>query len=141
MVSRWRAAAVVIALAFVAGPSSLLAQGRSPEDAEAALNQTMEDLAERLDLSGDQATRIRGILETQNARGRAMMEEARASGEGRGAMSGMRDRMRELRTNTQEEIRGLLDEGQKAKYEEYLAERPTRGPRGGRPPAPGRGDT
>jgi hypothetical protein len=138
MMPRWKTAAWAIALAMVAGPTSLAAQGRSPEDAESALSETMTELTERLELTSDQATEMRPLLETQNTRSRAMMTEARESGQGRAAMSGMRERMQELRTQTHEEISALLDETQKAEYEKYLAERPVRGRRGGRGPAPGR---
>jgi hypothetical protein len=140
MNQQWKRAAWLFGMLLVALPSAVAAQ-QGRRDAGPALDATMTELTERLALSESQAPQIRALLETQNERSRAMIEEARGSGEGRGAMAGMRERMREIREYTQAEIRGLLDEKQLAAYEEYLSSRPERGRRGAGPPGRRPGNT
>jgi len=106
-------------------------QRRGPD-----LDETMAELTEQLELDEGQATQIREVLLIQNEESARMMEEARASGQGRSAFGAMRERMQELRQGTDKKIKALLTEAQVARYEEILAERAAaRGERRGPPGA------
>ena len=114
-------------------PTLALAQQRrgGPPDMDAV----MAELTQELELSSEQAGAIRELLEAQNTESRKLMEEARASGRGREAMAGMRERMTEIREATNAEVRKVLTEEQAARYEALQAERMERRRRGpGGPP-------
>jgi hypothetical protein len=67
-----------------------------------------------------------------------MIEEARASGQGRSAFGAMRERMGELREGTHAKIKGILSAEQMASYEEFVAKREANRPRRrGQGPPPG----
>jgi hypothetical protein len=109
----------ISALLVGALPGLALAQQRRGPD----LDDTMAELTEKLELDEGQATQIRELLLVQNEESRRMMEEARASGQGRSAFGAMRERMQEMRQATDTKIKALLTETQAARYEEILAER------------------
>ncbi|TFG65547.1 MAG: hypothetical protein E4H28_03960, partial [Gemmatimonadales bacterium] len=89
-------AATAAALLIAALPGLVHAQqgrgGLPGQDLEG----TMAELTEELDLNEDQASQVRGLLAAQNEASSKMIEEARASGQGRAAFGAMRERMMEL---------------------------------------------
>lgn len=111
---------------------ALAQQGRGgPPDMDAV----MAELTRELELTEEQAGAVRELLETQNAESRKLMEEARASGQGREGMAGMRERMVEIREATSLEVKKILTAEQAARYEALQAERMERR-RGGGPGGP-----
>lgn len=96
------------------------------------MDEVMAELTQELELSSEQSGAIRVLLEAQNAESRKLLEEARASGQGREGMAGMRERMTEIREATNAQVRKVLTEEQAARYEALQAERMER-----RPPGPG----
>ena len=126
------------ALLILALPGMAAAQQR-PEGRGQDLDQTMEELTEQLELDEQQAGQIRLILAEQNEQSRKMIEEARASGQGRSAFGAMRERMGELREGTHARIKEILSAEQMVGYEEFVAKREANRPRrrGQRPPPGG----
>lgn len=129
-----RAIAVVLMASF---PGMAVAQQR-PERPGQNLDETMIALTEQLELDVEQAGQIRVLLAAQNEQSRKMIEEARASGQGRAAFGAMRERMGEMREGTDARIKHILSAEQMARYEELVTKReqnrPQRGGQGGRPP-------
>ncbi len=109
----------IIALMIVSLPTLAFAQQRRGPDLDA----TMVELTEQLELDEDQTSQIRELLAAQQEEARKMIEEARASGQGRSAMSGMRERMMGMRESTDTAIKAILSAEQTVKYEEMLATR------------------
>jgi len=109
----------IIALMIVSLPTLAFAQQRRGPDLDA----TMVELTEQLELDEGQASQIRELLAAQQEEARKMIEEARASGQGRSAMSGMRERMMGMREATDTTIKAILSAEQTVKYEEMLATR------------------
>ncbi|MEE8487071.1 MAG: hypothetical protein V3S56_02795 [Gemmatimonadota bacterium] len=109
----------IIALMIVSLPTLAFAQQRRGPDLDA----TMVELTEQLELDEGQASQIREFLAAQQEEARKMIEEARASGQGRSAMSGMRERMMGMRESTDTAIKAILSAEQTVKYEEMLATR------------------
>lgn len=107
------------ALMIAALPALAFAQQRRGPDLDA----TMVELTEQLELDETQAGQIRELLAAQQEEARKMIEEARASGQGRSAMSGMRDRMMGMRETTDTAIKVILTDEQTVTYEEILVER------------------
>lgn len=103
-------------------PGMVVAQQRSARPGQ-DLDQTMVALTEQLELNEDQASQIRQLLSAQNTESRKMMEEMRASGEGRAGMGAMRERMDELRKGTHAKIKGILSAEQMVRYEEFVTKR------------------
>jgi len=101
-------------------PGMVDAQQRSARPGQ-DLDQTMVDLTEQLELNEDQASQIRELLSAQNAKSRKMIEEMRASGEGRAGMGAMRERMMEMREGTDAKIEKILSAEQMSKNEEIVA--------------------
>jgi len=114
-----------------------IAQQR-PEGRGQDLDQTMVELTEQLELNEQQAVQIRDLLAEQNEQSRKMIEEARASGQGRSAFGAMRERIGELREGTHARIKEILSAEQMAGYEEFVAKREANRPRRrGQGPPPG----
>lgn len=126
--------AAIAALLVVALPGSALAQQR-PERPGRNLDGMMVGLTEQLELSEEQVTQIRELLTRQNEQSREMIQEARASGQGRSAFVAMRERMTELREGTDANIKTILSVEQVARYEEIITSR-----RANRPPRRGPGE-
>ena len=74
-------------------------------------------LTEKLDLSDEQAGKIKTILIDSQAKMRSIRDEAK------GDRSVMRDQMRQVREDADELIMAELDEIQKGKYREFQEER------------------
>ena len=130
-------AALLIALL----PGMAAAQQRSAGRGQ-DLDQTMVELTEQLELNEEQAGQIRKVLGEQNAASRKLIEEARASGQGRAAFGAMRERMEELREDAHAKIEDVLSVEQMARYEEFVTKREQdrqrqRGQRGQRRPPGG----
>lgn len=83
-----------------------------------------------LDLSDEQTVAVGKILGEQAEQRRAMMQEARDTGDRRA----VRDRMQAMMAATEEKLGKVLNEDQMAKYREMMAEM-----RAGRPGRAGRG--
>jgi Spy/CpxP family protein refolding chaperone len=86
------------------------------------MDAVMVELTEQLELTDEQAGEIRELLETQRVRSRELLEAARASGEGRSGMAGMREKMAEIREATSAAVNRILSAEQAALYEELQAE-------------------
>ena len=85
-------------------------------------------LTDSLALDSTQTARVTAILTDQQASMQKIREDSQ------GDFDAMRGAMTDLRTNTQDKIKAVLTDTQKAKYEEMLKNRPMgrmRGPRGG----------
>lgn len=85
----------------------------------------MVELTEQLELNAEQAGQIRDLLDAQNEQSRELIEQARASGQGRSAFGAMRERMMELREGTDAKIKEILSAEQMARYEEIVAKQRT----------------
>lgn len=85
-------------------------------------------LTDSLALDSTQTARVTAILTDQQASMQNIRED------NQGDFDAMRGAMTDLRTKTQDKIKAVLSDTQKAKYEEMLKNRPMsrmRGPRGG----------
>ena len=94
-------------------------RGGGPPD----LDVVMAELTEKLELTDEQAVEIRELLEIQTTESRTLIEEARASGQGRAGMAGMRERMVALREETDVAVEAILSEEQAVVYHELQVER------------------
>ncbi|MDD4192008.1 MAG: hypothetical protein PHI28_11795 [Mangrovibacterium sp.] len=82
-------------------------------------------LADALSLNEDQVTKVKAVY-TKNSEGqRKAMEKARAEGQEYGREK-MREQMQASRIRQDNEIRALLTDEQKVKFEQYLKERDER---------------
>lgn len=118
-------ALALVALAFTA--TTLQAQGRRGGGPGPRIDEQIEGLTERLELTNEQADKIKGVLETQGEKRRKLFQ-------GR-AQDMVRDRraMRAVIMEMQEEMNVILSEilaeDQMVKYEAILeARRQRRGP-------------
>jgi predicted dehydrogenase len=97
-------------------------RGRRPGDPRSfATERAVERLAERLELTGEQRDAVQAILEGQRAAAGEVFQE-------------MAPRLQSLVDSTHARIRGLLDDEQRARFEELL--RVDRGLLGRPPPQP-----
>jgi hypothetical protein len=97
-------------------------RGRRPGDPRSfATERAVERLAERLELTGEQRDAVQAILEGQRAAAGEVFQE-------------MAPRLQSLVDSTHARIRGLLDDEQRARFEELL--RVDRGLLGRPPPPP-----
>jgi len=113
----------VVALCSAALCSTpMLAQGggmrMSPDDQVAAIDKAVT-------LTDDQKPKVKAILEADMKK----MQDLRNSGDD---MQTLRPKMMEIRTQEQTQIKALLTDDQKTKYDAYVASMPRRG--GGGPP-------
>jgi len=127
-----------LAALMITSFSGMAVAQQRPERPGQNLDETMMALTEQLELDEEQASQIRVLLAAQNEQSRKMIEEARASGQGRAAFGAMRERMGEMREGTDARIKDILSAEQMARYEEFVTKReqnrPRRGGQGGRPP-------
>ena len=107
-------------LALTLWPADLVAQRRGPGGMAAPTDSVIEGYKSRLNLTDEQTTAIRQILEVQRQKGQEMFEAVR--GQGREAMLEMRPKMEQLRTETNEQIEGVLEEDQIPEYRKIQAE-------------------
>lgn len=117
------AACLILLLPTIAFGQQRRGQGRD-------MDAVIVELTEKLELTEEQAGEIRELLEGQRQESRKLMEEARASGQGRAGMAGMRERMSEIRDATSAKVKEILTPEQAALYEELQAEQRERRPRG-----------
>ena len=111
--------AVLAALLIVAtGPTDLKAQGRGP--GPVVTDSLMDSYVSRLNLTGEQETSLRSILETQSETAQEMISVARA--EGREAMGAMRPKLQRLQEDTNAQVEALLTEDQIPEYHKIQAE-------------------
>lgn len=96
----------------------------------------LDRLQTALGLSAEQVVEVGKILDEQAEQRRALMQEARDTGDRRA----LRDRMQATMAATEEKLGKVLDEEQMAKYREMMAEMRSgqRGRRGGRAPGQAR---
>lgn len=85
-----------------------------------SVEEQVSDLKEELALTDDQADQITDILKEQ----RNQMENLRESFDGERGQ--MRDKFREIREKTNTQIKELLTDEQKEKYDEFVEERQSR---------------
>jgi len=90
----------------------------SPDDQVAAIDKAVT-------LTDDQKPKVKAILEADMKK----MQDLRNSGDD---MQTLRPKMMEIRTQEQTQIKALLTDDQKTKYDAYVASMPRRG--GGGPP-------
>ena len=111
--------AVLAALLIVATwPTDLKAQGRGP--GPVVTDSLMDSYVSRLNLTGEQETSLRSILETQSETAQEMISVARA--EGREAMGAMRPKLQRLQEYTNAQVEALLTEDQIPEYHKIQAE-------------------
>ena len=80
----------------------------------------MDFYVSRLNLTSEQETSLRSILETQSETAQEMISVARA--EGREAMGAMRPKLQELQEDTNAQVEALLTEDQIPEYHKIQAE-------------------
>jgi len=97
-------------LVFAAGAGVGYVAARDPG---AGGNTFLGDLRDQYDLRDDQVTRIRALLEAEGD----AVDRILAGTEGR-----VKDEISQARAKTEEEIRGVLDDEQRAKYEKHKAD-------------------
>ncbi len=119
---RWGLSALVGLMVFLA-PVDANAQRmrvQDPEAAAAARDSIIEVYVTRLNLTDEQRSGIREVLEAQAEKAGQMMEKAR--GGGRQAMMEMRPQMEELRQETDSQVESLLAEEQVPEYRKIREE-------------------
>lgn len=120
---------------------------RQRPDRKQMLERRVAFMTERLNLTEDQAARVREVFEKQAEQRKAIFEKAgfepgkargprdgRARGERRvndDQRAAIRTEMRQLHEQTEQELAKILDEEQQNRYEELKKEMRRRGPRGG----------
>lgn len=105
-------------------------QGRGMRGGPMNTDQMLARLDERLHLSDDQKTKIRSILEDR----RAEMEKLRSDNSL--APEDRRAKMRTIFEDHNDQIKNVLTDEQKPKFEEMMQRRGRMGNRGGNPPPP-----
>lgn len=99
-------------------------------DPAAMVDRQIEEMNETLDLSAEQETQIRAVIEESNENMAKMREEMQ---DDEGGFEGMREQMQQSREDQNNKIKEILTEEQWENYETMQSER--RGMRGqGRPP-------
>lgn len=98
-------------------------EGRSGQGAQRR-EARFEQFATRANLSQGQTESVRAALDAERERMKAMREQARSGG---GDRRSMRDEMQKLRSETDAQLKSVLDEGQYSEYEQLRTERPQRG--------------
>ena len=99
----------VLAMAQMGG------EGRRPQ--MPSVDEQVSRLSQRLNLSDDQKTQARGLLQSRLDKMNALMQDSSISREDR------HSRMAEIRHSTSAQIRGLLNEDQQKKYDAMEKER------------------
>lgn len=113
---------MVILLAFAALACSSAhgaGFGRGPQPK--TIDDRMAFLTERLQLTSEQQTKVRPIIESAYDKQNGLLEEAR--GQDRSARRELRSQMRAIATETQEQLSSILTLEQLASYEELLENR------------------
>lgn len=121
----------LVTLALVLSSSaSLLAQGQGQgrRMGQVDIDSLVTDLTEQLNLTEEQATQLKPVLEEQYSSMRELMMAARQSGD----MASARPKMEELRKQHHEKVSKILTEEQLKKYQE-IQESSRRGGMGRRP--------
>lgn len=129
--------AVAVALACVA-PTMARAQdqGGGPGGGRGGRGRNRPSMADQLKdaigLTDDQVAKVQGFEDAM----RAEMQKARDDNQG-GDWSAMRDKMQAMRTKVQDQIRGILTDEQKPKFEDWVKKQDERRRNWGGPGGPG----
>ncbi|HEX3571202.1 MAG TPA: Spy/CpxP family protein refolding chaperone [Acidobacteriaceae bacterium] len=107
----------------------MLAQGGGGGGMRMTTDQRLAAIDKAVTLTDDQKPKIKEILDADQKK----MTDLRSSGED---MQTLRPKMTEIRTQENTQIKALLTDDQKTKYDAYLASMP-QGRGGGGPPAGG----
>jgi periplasmic protein CpxP/Spy len=120
----------ILLLVLVLGTTISLAQNRDGQrnfdPVESAKKQT-EQLKELLGLKKDQEKKVYEV----NLKASKQMAEMRKSMQASGNREGMREKIGEMREESNKEMKKILTEDQYKKYEKYLEERRSRRGQGG----------
>jgi hypothetical protein len=115
-------------LTLAAWPTDLVAQQRGAGPMAAPTDSLVDAYNSRLNLTAEQSTDLKAILEAQYEKAQEMFEAV--SGQGREAMMEMRPKMEQLQKETSERVEELLTEDQIPEYrkiqEEIREQRRTR---------------
>ena len=115
---RYMIAILAALLILATWPTDLKAQGRGP--GPVVTDSLMDSYVSRLNLTSEQETSLRSILETQSEKAQEMISVAR--GQGREAMGAMRPKLQELQEDTNAQVEALLTEDQIPEYHKIQAE-------------------
>ena len=143
--------AIIALTAALSAAASAPAQGQQPEqpsrearagrmDPTKRIERRVQMLTQRLDLSAEQATKIKAILTQEGEQMKAFLQKRDPAGEAKRATDeqrkSIRAGMQKVREQTNTEITKVLNADQLEKYEELRKQRSgQRGPRGERAPA------
>jgi hypothetical protein len=115
---RYTIALLSALLLLAAWPTDLLAQGRGP--GPVITDSLIDSYVTRLNLTTEQESQLRSILEIQSEKAQEMMGAARE--QGRAGMQAMRPKMQELQEQTNAQVEALLTEEQIPEYHRIQAE-------------------
>lgn len=126
--THWSRLAGAVAVVLLAGVVSASAQpGRRMPDPEQRLERMMSHLSPALELTDEQASKVRGILGEQIKKQQEMFEARRSQEQTE--RQAMRTEMEKWRTETDARMADVLTADQVEKYQKYM-EKNRRGPRG-----------
>ena len=115
---RYMIAVLAALLILATWPADLKAQGRG--FGPVVTDSLMNSYVSRLNLTSEQETSLRNILETQSETAQEMISVARAAG--REAMGAARPKLQELQEDTNAQVEALLTEDQIPEYHKIQAE-------------------
>ena len=128
-----RLASITLATALFIGAAASPADAQRRPDPAKRMERRVEMMTKHLDLSADQATRIRAILAQQSEQMKAFMaNRTRADKPSPEVRDSMRQQMKEARQRTHTAISEVLTADQRKKFEEMKergGERKRHGPR------------
>ncbi len=125
-----RLALMAATLAILTAAAATAQPRQRMPDPEQRLERMMSHLTGELDLSDEQAARVRTILGEQIQKQQEMFEARRE--ESQQARETMREDMEKWRQETDGRMSEVLTEEQTEKYQEYMQKNRRRGPRGER---------
>ncbi len=120
------AVVATLTLAWLAAPA-MAQQGPPQGRGMPTVDERLAQMTEQLQLTEEQATKVRPILEKQDRQRQELFEKYG------GDRETMRSEMRKLVEQGDEELAGVLTEQQMKKHVEQRQQRMRRGPPGGRP--------
>ena len=103
-------------MACSANPPHRPKRGRLPEGKTAA--EFISDLRTRLNLTQEQETQIRPIIEKEFTKRHEIIEKS--MGQGPGGMESLKNKMQELQNNTEKELEKILTQEQMNEYRKLL---------------------
>jgi Spy/CpxP family protein refolding chaperone len=116
---------LIVAFAFAAlslpalaqgGPAGAGGEGQGPHHGMPSVDERVQHLTKMLNLSGDQQTKIKSILQDEHNQMTSLKQDTSLSQEDQHA------KFQQIRQASAEKIRGALNDEQKAKFDQMQAE-------------------